>query len=372
MQQNAGNNNKIQENKVQNLPVKKRTKTLRDSKEPKTISRAKYLCNERLVELIQIANILPPKFIFDWQTEKAIHGFETAFEKFKKLFFELTVAEKFDLVGADFGKDYISYPTSISKVTQKKEDFDFCLRALDNSQEILKIRNLLKRNIALYKVAQEREIKDLIKADEDVFEVFKKLYSDIEPLYKFIACWKLFEHLRERFELISVNHRNEILFYLTARYILLDDYKSFGVSKGEANAYIKEWKKLFIVKDWNSEYAEKLTIILDVLAKAAVNLETRISEVDLIVARDGDVRIEIEKNAEALQGVNISRLRICEYCKKLFWANRKDAFACSPKHARNRRMRLLRDSWKVSGDLYLEARKKKAKTKKENKKNGSL
>ena len=367
MQQDAGNNNKKQGKKVQNLPVKKRTKTLRSSKKLKTKSRAKYLCNKRLEELIQIANILPPKFDFDWKLEKEIHGFETAFEHFKTLFFELSVAEQFDLVGADFGKDYISYPTSISKETKTKGDFRFCLRAVKNSQEIIKIRKLLKRNIALYKVAQEREIKDLINEDEDVFEVFNKLNSNIKPLYKFIACWKLAESFGENLEKVSAKYRDGIMFYLTGRFILLNDHQSFGISEPEATAYINEWKKQIIIKDWSSEYTEKLTIILDVMANSALSLETRISEVDLIVARDGDVRIEIEKNTEALQDINISRLRICEYCKKLFWAKRKDAFTCAPKHARNRRMRLLRKNWKENGDLYLKARKKKANKKKEKK-----
>lgn len=371
MQQRAHNHNKKQLKELQNVIDEGRTETLQNSAKPEQKSRAKYLCNTKLAELIQIANILPPKFDFDWKVEKGTYGFEIAFEKFKRMFFELSVVEQFNLVAVDFGKSYISYSTSISKEIEKKNDFRFCLRALDNSQEIIKIRKLLKRNIALFKVAQEKEIKDLINADEDVFDGFNKLYSDIAPLYKFIACWKLAEHLREEFDLVSAKHRNGVMFYLTARYILRGEYKDFGVTDAEAKAYIDEWKGLFIVKDWNSEYAERLIIILDLLAKTALDLETRISEVDLIVARDGDVRIEIEKNAVALQGVNISRLRICEYCKKLFWANRKDAYTCSPKHARNRRMKLLRENWKKSGQLYLEARKKKSK-KKENKENGSL
>lgn len=365
MQRSAANNNKKWKKIVQNLPELSDAKALHVSKEAETKSRAKYLCNVRLAELIRIANLLPPQFDFDWKTEKGIHGFEIAFEKFKKMFFELSIAEKFDLVGVDFGKNYISYPTSISKNIKKKEEYRFCLRALDSSQEVIKIRNFLKTTIAIFKITQEKEINDLISADEDAFDAFNKLYSDIEPLNTFIACWRLAEHFRGSFDLITARHRNGILFYLTARYILRDKHKIVGITDAEATAYIKEWKRLFIVKDWDSEYSERLMTILDVLARAAINLETRIAEVDLIVARDGDVKIDIEKNALALQGVNISRLRICEYCKKLFWANRNDTYACSPKHARNRRMRLLRENWKEKGDLYLKARQKKAKKKKE-------
>ena len=108
MQRSAANNNKKWKKSVQNLPELSDTKALHISKEAETKSRAKYLCNVRLAELIRIANLLPPQFDFDWKTEKGVHGFEKAFDKFKRLFFELSVAEQFDLVGVDFGKNYIS------------------------------------------------------------------------------------------------------------------------------------------------------------------------------------------------------------------------------------------------------------------------
>jgi len=371
MQQSASNNNKKQKKSVQNLSENKRTEMLLNSKEIETKSRAKYLCNARLAELIQIANILPPKFDFDWNVEKGTHGFENAFEKFKKLFFELSVTEQFDLVGADLGKRYISYPTSLSKKLRKQDEYRFCLRALDNSQEVIKNRNFLKRTIALFKITQEKEINDLISADEDAFDAFNKLYSDIEPLYTFLACWKIAEHLRGNLDLINAKHRNGVIIYLTAQTILLGEQATFGISDNEATEFIEEWKKLFIIKDLKSENAKRLIVILDVLLNNAFSLETPISQDNLSVNRDGNIKFQLSIYAEALEGVNISRLRICEYCKKLFWASRKDAYTCSPKHARNRRMRLLRENWKEKGDLYLKARQKKAKKKKESK-NGSL
>lgn len=209
----------------------------------------------------------------------------------------------------------------------------------------------------MFKIAQEKEIKSLINADEDAFDAFNKLYSDINPLLEFIACWKLFEYFRSNFEGVRAKHRKALMVYLTVRYILLDKQAEFGISQKEASAFIEEWKRQFFIKDLDSENADRLIVILDVLANSAISLENQIPNFTLEVEREGTVKIAVPFLAEALQDVNISRLRICEYCKNLFRANRKDAYTCSPNHARNRRMRLLRNNWKENGDLYLETRR---------------
>jgi hypothetical protein len=105
----------------------------------------------------------------------------------------------------------------------------------------------------------------------------------------------------------------------------------------------------------------------DLLEKTLQQIENKVSDVKAHLDSEGNVNFQLPEFAGALQGVNITRLRLCEQCDKLFWAYRKDAFSCSPKHARNRRMRLLRENWKEKGDLYIKARKKKLKKKKEQK-----
>jgi hypothetical protein len=369
MQDKADNSKEKQEKGVQILSAKRRTKTLhKGSNKP---SRSKYKCNPKLAELIKLANILPANFNFDWNLEISKSGFEVAFEKWKKVFFDLSINEQLELVGADFGKNYIVYPSKLPEELKKRDEFGFCLRAVDNSQEIIKIRNFLKRAIVLYKISQEKEIKVFIKKGEEAFDAFNKLYSDIEPLYKFIACWKVAEQLKY-IGLVNEKYRNSILVYLTARYILLEEHKDFDISDKEATKFLQKWKTLFLINDLETESTDRLFIILDLLAKTALNYEIQIPDVSLSVDREGNVEFQFSEYVKAIQGVNISRLRFCEYCKKLFWANRKDSYACSKKHARNRRMRLLRKNWKENGDLYLNARKKKAKKKKENKENGSL
>lgn len=84
--------------------------------------------------------------------------------------------------------------------------------------------------------------------------------------------------------------------------------------------------------------------------------------------QNGVLTLEIAPLLESINGVNLNRLRTCEVCQSFFWADRKDAFACSKKHSKVRQMRLLRQNWKEKGKLYLKARKKN----KEKKDNGTL
>jgi hypothetical protein len=98
----------------------------------------------------------------------------------------------------------------------------------------------------------------------------------------------------------------------------------------------------------------------------AKKLKDKILATSIKINEKGVISFSISEWASALQGVDITRIRICEVCEDIFWANRKDAFACSIKHAKVRQMRLLRANWKESEELYLEARKKKSNKNKEN------
>ncbi|HEX8636502.1 MAG TPA: hypothetical protein VF692_00455, partial [Pyrinomonadaceae bacterium] len=50
---------------------------------------------------------------------------------------------------------------------------------------------------------------------------------------------------------------------------------------------------------------------------------------------------------------NIDRLRICEICKRVFWANRKDARGCSPKHNNLLRVRRSRSTVEQRREKWL-------------------
>ena len=89
------------------------------------------------------------------------------------------------------------------------------------------------------------------------------------------------------------------------------------------------------------------------------DLRKEIFQSSLRISEDGILNFSISSLADAVQGIDISRLRRCDVCDDIFWAMRKDAFACSRQHAKRRQMRLLRQNWEQSGHIYRQARRKK-------------
>ncbi len=85
---------------------------------------------------------------------------------------------------------------------------------------------------------------------------------------------------------------------------------------------------------------------------------------EIHITSSGEIQFSLSSWAEAIQNVSITRIRRCEVCDKFFWANRNDAFACSKLHAKSRYMRLMRQNWEVSGDMYKSQRKSKRNLKK--------
>jgi len=64
-----------------------------------------------------------------------------------------------------------------------------------------------------------------------------------------------------------------------------------------------------------------------------------------LIDETGHVRIQTGALAQALVGVEASRIRICPYCRILYWAGRSDQPACSPKHAHALRAQAWRDRY---------------------------
>jgi hypothetical protein len=85
----------------------------------------------------------------------------------------------------------------------------------------------------------------------------------------------------------------------------------------------------------------------------------------------GRIRRQPDKFTETLEGVEISRLRTCLVCRKLFWANRKDKKCCSEVHSAVIRQRQSRENKKEKGQVYSKFSKlRKQRQKKEISSNG--
>lgn len=367
MQQNAQHNNKKAKNGIQILQVEYGKETLPNSEKLSKRSRAKFEANPKLLELIEKANILPPDFSFDWDKEYENYGFEIAFKHWEEKLSTLSMPEHLRLLTAVLDeRDAIfenGKPTA--KIT-KKGLMKFSRIALEKANIVFEIRRFLKNLYVFHKLSQEKEITDLVDKNESVLEVWNKLFQDIDHLYELPASKKYARYLRDAFISLSETYRKSITVYLAVRAIGLNEKDDYGCNDVEAEELFEAFSKSFILREVSHEYANKLFFLLDLLAEFTIFLDSKDLKATVSVDTTGNVEFRASPYVEALQGMNISRLRMCEYCKRFFWANRKDAYTCSPKHARNRRMKLLRENWKKSGQLYLTARKNKTK-KKENK-----
>ena len=79
-------------------------------------------------------------------------------------------------------------------------------------------------------------------------------------------------------------------------------------------------------------------------APAPVLGETRIS-----IDANGIAKVQPDEFSEAIDGLDLRRIRSCKICDRILWAKRNDTFTCSPKHGKALAMREMRKNWKKNG-----------------------
>ncbi len=333
--------------------------------------RAKYQCNPKLEQYIELVNIVPADFDFEWSAFEDQIGNNPKFKSWVSKLLELSPKQTIKLLTAEI--DNIRFPLdeNFSDRHSSKDVIKFGGIVLVQFIKIKSIRSFLHNLIRLNKLSNESRIKDLLK-NQSIFETLHLLHSNIEELFRLSAAQKIYKTLKP--DLINLEKRKMmgIVIQYTSHFIGTENTEQFNLTEDEKLEFLAKWAMSIKEKIPDLEDYSPTLKNFDLLVQSQLEFENRISNVKASIDKDGNVHFELNDYAKSLEGVNISRLRLCEYCQKVFWANRKDAFTCSPKHARNRRMRLLRENWKEKGDLYLNARKKKAKKKKEKKENGSL
>jgi hypothetical protein len=75
--------------------------------------------------------------------------------------------------------------------------------------------------------------------------------------------------------------------------------------------------------------------------------QTRI-EID----EEGKIHFSFDEFTEALQGIEISRIRVCENCSQIFWQGRTTQKGCNPKCASNIRVKKSRELKRKKRDEY--------------------
>ena len=346
MQKKSAQNNKKPLNAVQNVSAEKTTKT--PQKKITQRNRAKYECSNQLGEMIQQANLAKDvsKFSTDAALEKIKNGVPFIVSWYEFLF-SLPKEVKYFIFVSKEREDY-----------EKQDGYEYWL---NNDGE-----------------AQDKLI-DLNADDQISDELLDRLInSDADEIADFLVDRGYYGD-----EYSYVNHRKKER-ESTFSYSILDDedktdeYDTFA----RAGAYISALERLHSIRDFLLSIinlAKNLEIISipgeedsyhnrknqENFSQSAIKeltakkIKDKILATSININEKGEISFSISEWASALQGVDITRIRICEICEDIFWAKRKDAFACSKKHAKVRQMRLLRTNWKASGDLYVKARKNK-------------
>jgi hypothetical protein len=341
---NAIKNRQNKQKAVQNLSDGVATETGQEVKAEKLRSRSKFTCNPKLAEMIDEANLLPADFNFDFE--------KTANEKG----FDITLAEWETILWQDLPEQTIEY------IYEK---------ALFNL-------TFLSRTYFLANQGQRYKIKTFSDIDKVLIEAHQ-FYKRIDVN----RIGKLFDDESFKSFLLEIRHHNfqtepyTFLYYTINPLIQLTETRNFltnilkintpgNVVGSRETALLSA---LFPHASGKSGESSLQEIKGELFSPNLINVREKLSETNVSLSEDGVIKFELSPFAEALQGVNISRLRTCEVCGRFFWASRADAYTCSKQHAETRKKRLQRENWKEKGHTgnggYLLSRRKKNAKKKQ-------
>ncbi|CAN5698246.1 hypothetical protein BH18ACI1_BH18ACI1_17940 [soil metagenome] len=398
--------NKKQRDAVQNLLADNYTKAPQAVESKKT--RAKFSCNPKLEEMVRLANLLPKDFYFDLIEAikegklPSLYWFEKSRNFSSELLLELDKCnEDIEYETQDNGidwrdsiRDFLFHLTTVGKLHTNE------LNQLIYGEERMLVKFLFDRDyfddfeLWKQKKQQRNVIRDYVQPD-CVNDESQNSSSDFFSSKNFVYM-KALERLLKIKELLFGLVKLAEIYNLTpseSRGVekVIDENTSPKKVNFESKDFIRvAYDNYFKNYGYGIETAIERAAIVEEIVEyiqsgqfatlglsdeeagrfiyyyskfEAIKNKLLISSV--LVSKDGVVNFLISEWAEAIQGVNISRLRKCDICEKFFWASRKDTFACSKKHSKVRQMRLLRENWKDKGDLYLKARQKKTNKKKE-------
>jgi hypothetical protein len=328
---------------VQNLSDKGYTKTGQPFKSEKLRSRSKFACNPKLAELIYEANLLPADFSFDFERAANEKGFDIALTEWEEILWQ------------ELPEQTIEY---------------ICEKALFNI-------TFLNRTYFLANQGKSYKFKTFSEIDKILIEAhqyYKKI--DVNRI------GKLFDDESFKGFLLEIRHHNfqsepyTFLYYTINPLIQLTETRNFlsNILKINNPGNLVNSRDtalhsaLFPHESGKSSNTPIQVIKGELFSPNLITVREKLSETNISLSEEGIINFELSPFAEALQGVNISRLRTCEICSRFFWASRLDAYTCSKQHAETRKKRLQRQSWKEKGHTgkggYLSSRRKKTKDKK--------
>lgn len=342
-----GKNNKKQISAVQNVSAVKAKKTPQE----KTIRRrVNYECNKQLAEMIQQANILPKDFQF---------SSDTLIENLKP---EEPMLLKWYELCRSLPKDIVCFLIrSDERIEFEKDNArEFWINNDGRAQDFL-------IDLCAGNAISDEELNKIIDEDAYVIADFlveqgyygenysyrKQLERKSEPhFYNFSS----FRDNEDEVQSLDTYNLLDALSYIQALE-RLQSIRDFLLAIIKLAEFSQKSPSQIKQSDYQTNKHNKHFSEIFVQELISKKLKDKVLATSINISEKGEIIFSISNWARALSGVDIARIRICEVCEKIFWAKRKDAFACSKQHSKVRQMRLLRSNWKKSGTLYVKARK---------------
>ena len=317
-------------------------------------SRANYECNDELAELIRLANLVAdtPKY----SVAEAVSQIR---EESPIFFNDYSIFLNWFEFSSKLPKEVLDFIYLSEEYTEhiKSRSWEYWSRNEGKAQD--KLSDLL-----IDEQISEETYNKIIDVDSDEmadFMVEIGFYGEDYTLASKSESFSFFDSDEENEDQIDKWNRDslfraqvgayerlhKIREFLLAIIKLAENIDIFVDSKGIDDSYVQLKKRDF-----------ERTALTELTKKKLVE---KVLATSVSFNKKGEIQFAISDWASILQGTEVRRIRLCEVCKNIFWANRKDAFACSKKHAKVRQMRLLREHWQQKSGLYLKARQRKAK-----------
>lgn len=171
----------------------------------------------------------------------------------------------------------------------------------------------------------------------ELFDDFESFVSDVQPYlqiaYDNYFCSKGYDAVRDI----------DLIVWELPEALLEMDFGVLGLSEDQEDEFMLAWIERFAAKhdldlfeDLNYSVQEEIEILerlVDSLQSDRLNSRTATKELLRFEAKvvyvNGQITVALPRLLEEIEKVDKTRIRICTWCKRFFWAARTDSKACN-------------------------------------------
>jgi hypothetical protein len=248
------------------------------------------------------------------------------------------------------------------------DQFSELLYDFETVQELIETKDFLHSLIKLTKIIEFATKNNFISENANYLTLLNTIHSDFNTLSNHIVAQTWAEMNKGDLNFLPPSIKDGFVIEKATSWLLRGERPKSSIEKKDAVEFLRLW-----FESISSTLGYESKMDMDVVksnfktllemkrefTRSFQKLSAKVLATEVIWDKSGTINFKLSPYAELLQGVNVTRLRICEICSKFFWANREDTKTCSKLHAKTNRMRSLRKNWDEKRDQYLKARKKK-------------